>query len=253
MDGTLLDDEKNLPVDFWEKEAELHEKGILFAIASGRQYYNLAEKFERIKDRILILAENGTYVVHKGKEIHVNPMDHASAVNFLQIGRTIKGAHLILCCKNSAYVESQDVVFLAEMRQFYKKVEIVADLTKVEDIVLKVTVCDFSGAEANAYPYFKAFEQDYKVAVAGKIWLDMTHRTANKGTAIQTVQKELGISFDETMVFGDFLNDMEMMKSGKYSYAMKNAHPEILKASAFVTQHDNNENGVMETITQLCL
>ena len=44
-----------------------------------------------------------------------------------------------------------------------------------------------------------------------------------------------------------------MMKVAKHSYAMKNAHPEIIKASNFVTTHDNNENGVLRTIQALGL
>ncbi|MCX6182004.1 MAG: HAD family hydrolase [Bacteroidetes bacterium] len=253
MDGTLLDDSKSLSHNFWEIEEKLAEKGILFAVASGRQFYNLIEKFDKIKDRMLFLAENGTYVYYKGKEIHVNPLDRVSAHKFLNIGRAIEGVNLILCGKNSAYVESSDSKFLAEARQFYKRIKTVNDLTEVDDDILKVTICDFKGAEKNAYHHFKEFEKDYKVAVAGKIWLDMTHVTANKGTAIRKIQNDFGISFDETMVFGDFLNDMEMMQSAKHSYAMKNAHPEIIKASAFVTQFDNNNNGVMETISRLCL
>ena len=252
MDGTLLDDSKSLSHNFWEIEEKLADKGIIFSVASGRQFYNLIEKFDKIKDRMLFLAENGTYVFYKGKEIHVNPLDKVSADKFLKIGRQIEGANLILCGKNSAYVESSDSKFLAEAQQFYKRIKRVNDLTEVEDDVLKVTVCDFKGAEKNAYHHFKEYEKEYKVAVAGKIWLDMTNVTANKGTAIQMIQKELGISFEETMVFGDFLNDMEMMQSGKHSYAMKNAHPEIIKASAFVTQFDNNNNGVMETISKVC-
>ena len=55
------------------------------------------------------------------------------------------------------------------------------------------------------------------------------------------------------MVFGDYLNDLEMMQNAKYSYAMKNAHPEIIKVSNFVTKYDNNENGVVRTIRELGL
>lgn len=253
MDGTLLDDTKSLSHNFWEIEEKLADKGIIFSIASGRQFYNLIEKFDKIKDRLLFLAENGTYVYYKGKELHVNPLDKVSADKFIGIGRSIEGVNLILCGKESAYVESPDSKFLSEARHFYKRIKIVNDLTEVEDDILKVTVCDFKGAENNAYHYFKEYEKDYKVAVAGKIWLDMTHLTANKGSAIKRIQEELGISFDETMVFGDFLNDLEMMQSAKHSYAMKNAHPEIIKASAFVTRYDNNNNGVMETISRVCL
>ena len=43
------------------------------------------------------------------------------------------------------------------------------------------------------------------------------------------------------------------MKNAKYIYAMKNAHPEIIEASKFITRFDNNENGVLKTIEELGL
>ncbi|MFO7720710.1 MAG: HAD hydrolase family protein, partial [Gillisia sp.] len=91
------------------------------------------------------------------------------------------------------------------------------------------------------------------VAIAANIFLDITSLTANKGNAIKGIQKELNISPDETLVFGDYLNDLEMMQNTKNSYAMKNARPEIIGASCFITLFDNNENGVLKTIAQLGL
>jgi Cof subfamily protein (haloacid dehalogenase superfamily) len=251
MDGTLLDENKKLSPDFWEVEQKLYKKGILFAVASGRQFYNLEEVFEKIKHRILFLAENGTYAFYKGNEIFVKPLDKKSAVEFIKIGRAIKNAFLIVCGKNAAYIENTDQQFVVQLKKHYKKVAVVPDLTKVEDTILKITLCDFGNAEQNSYGYFKKFEKDFKVAVSGKIWLDITDFSANKATAILEIQQQLGISYDETMVFGDFLNDLEMMKTGKYSYAMKNAHAEILKVSNFVTEFDNNNGGVTKTIKAL--
>ncbi len=38
MDGTLLDDNKQLPGDFYETIDKLAEKGVRFTVASGRTY-----------------------------------------------------------------------------------------------------------------------------------------------------------------------------------------------------------------------
>ena len=142
---------------------------------------------------------------------------------------------------------------MKEIGNFYKKFEIVEDLKRVEDVVFKVTLCDFMDAERNSYLYYKDYEKDYKIAVGGKIWLDISNPNADKGNAIKKIQEKFGITFEETVVFGDFLNDLEMMKVAHYSYAMKNAHPEIIKASSFVTEFDNNNNGVLKTIKKLLL
>lgn len=253
MDGTLLDDHKKLPADFFEVVQQLQQKDILFCVASGRQSYTLLEEFYDIRDSIIFCAENGTYVTYKNEVIHLHTMKKQDAEALIAIGRKIEGAFLVLCCKNGAYVENTDVAFLNEVRKYYKRLEIVDDITKVEDDILKVTLCDFKNAEQNSYTFFRDFEKDFKVAISGEIWLDITERSANKGTALQKIQKEFNISFEETLVFGDFLNDLEMMRMAKFSYAMKNSHPEILEASSFVTAFSNNESGVTKTIKQLCL
>lgn len=253
LDGTLLDSNHQLPNDFWEIEQKLFDNNILLAVASGRQFYNIINVFDKIKERTLFLAENGTYAFYQGKELFVNTLPKKEAIAFIEIGRTVPDAYLILCGKNAAYVENSDERFLTEVRKYYTQLEIVADLTQVSDEFLKVTLCDFKDVPTNSYLHFKEFENEFKVAISGAIWLDITSFNANKGVAVVYIQDLLNITFEETMVFGDFLNDYEMMQTGSFSYAMKNAHPDILEISNFVTNFDNNSNGVTEIINQILI
>lgn len=253
MDGTLLNDNHEIHPDFWEMEKALDEKGLMFAIASGRQYYNLLEKFEKVKDRMMFFAENGTQVMHKGKELFLNPLDTQAAMDFIKIGRELPDTFIVLCGKTSAYVENDNERFLKEIRQYYKELKIVDDLTKVDDTFLKVTYCNFKGVEENIFPHLEKFQKGFKVAIAADIFIDVTCLTANKGTAIEGIQEKLEISPDETLVFGDYLNDLEMMQNATYSYAMKNAHQDIIEASSYITKYTNNENGVLRTIEELGL
>ncbi|MEO2062896.1 MAG: HAD family hydrolase [Christiangramia sp.] len=253
MDGTLLNDQHELHPDFWKIEEELTGKGVLFAIASGRQFYNLEAKFDRIKNRIMFFAENGTFVSYQGKELYVNPIERDSAIGFIEMGRKLDETYLVLCGKNSAYIETRDQEFIDEVSKFYERLEIVDDLTQVDDTILKVTLCNFNGVEDHTFPHFVNYTDRFKVAIAAKIFIDITAHDANKGDAIKGIQKELNISPEETLVFGDYLNDLEMMQVAHHSYAMKNAHPEIKEVSKFITEFDNNENGVLRTIESLGL
>lgn len=251
MDGTLLNSKKELSLEFYEIFEELKKRDILFAAASGRQYYTLAKEFEKIKDDMLFIAENGTFVVYKGEELIVNGLDKDLARELIRIGRTIENSNVVLCGKNSAYVESSDSKFLEEVRKYYERCEIVEDLEKVQDTVLKVTMCDFNGSENNSYKYFESYKDRLQVTISGEIWLDITEGGVNKGVAIREIQALLGIGFDETMVFGDYLNDLEMMESAYYSYAMENAHEDLKKVSRFITSKSNDEDGVIYEIKNL--
>ena len=250
MDGTLLNSNNEINEEFFEVFNKLKEKNIIFAAASGRQYYNLVKRFEKISDDIMFIAENGTFVAYKGKEILVNSLDREVANELIKIGRTIDNAYVILCGKKSAYIEERDERLVKETKKYYERYEIVEDLTKVEDDILKVTICDFSGSEFNSNNYYKEYWDKLQVTVSGERWLDITSKGVNKGVAIEKVQEIFDINPKETMVFGDYLNDLEMMKKAYYSYAMENAHEDLKKVSNFIAK-SNNDNGVVETIKEV--
>ncbi|MGL5916197.1 MAG: HAD family hydrolase, partial [Culicoidibacterales bacterium] len=217
MDGTLLKANGQLPSDFAEVFANMQIQGVLFAAASGRQYYNLLEKFADYAQEMLFLAENGTLVMYKGEELYSHALPLTTARELIQRGRTVPNSCVILCGKTAAYVETSERRFIAEVEKYYARYEIVEDLLAVEDTVLKVTMCDFTSAQANSLPIFQDYVNDLQVSVSGEIWLDVTNQGANKGKAMTAIQSRFGIKFEETMVFGDFLNDLELMSSGYHS------------------------------------
>lgn len=247
MDGTLLNNNNEIHHDFIDVFEKLQEKDIIFAAASGRQYFNLLKRFEDVKDKMMFIAENGTIVVYKGEEIFINSLDRNIAKELVNIGRNIENSNVILCGKNSAYIESTDEEFIKEVEKYYEKYEVVKDVNEIEDDILKVTICDFNGAQENSNKYYDDYREDLQVSISGKIWLDITNKGANKGVAIKALQEKMGIDFNETMVFGDYLNDLEMMEAAYHSYAMENAHDDLKKVSRFIAK-SNDDNGVLEAI-----
>ncbi|TDT72298.1 hypothetical protein EV215_0086 [Hypnocyclicus thermotrophus] len=250
MDGTLLNNNHEISKDFWEVLEEIKNKNILFCVASGRQYYNLLEKFYKHKDDILFIAENGNYVIHQEKEIFSNSLNKKIIPEFIKLVREIDDCYIVLCGKKSAYVEDDYKPFLNEVGKYYAQYKIIKDLEKINDDILKVAIYDFKGSEHNVYPYFKKFEDKYKVVVSAKHWLDIMTLNGNKGVAIQKVQKKYNITKDETMAFGDYLNDLEMLENSGYSYAMENAHPKLKEIAKYIT-HSNENNGVVKTLKEV--
>jgi hypothetical protein len=59
-----------------------------------------------------------------------------------------------LCGKHSAYVESNYFEFIEQASLYYERLEIVEDLNKVTEEIIKVTICDFINPETNSFPFF---------------------------------------------------------------------------------------------------
>ncbi len=251
MDGTLLNSKHEISDSFIPVFKKLKEQGIVFVAASGRQYYNLLKTLDAVKDEIIFAAENGSYVVFQDQEIHVQAIAPEIVHDLIVMSRTIQGTYPIICGKKKAYVESAEPEFIDHLKLYFERYEIVDDLLKVEDDqFLKFTLCDLAGSEGNSYPYYKHLSDTLQVKVSGPIWLDISHKQANKGVAMDVLQKKFGISFEQTMIFGDYFNDLEMLQKGYYSYAMANAHPDIRNIARF-TAKSNDENGVVEVLSEL--
>ncbi|WP_037673600.1 Cof-type HAD-IIB family hydrolase [Streptomyces griseus] len=254
MDGTLLDDDKRAPAALREVLARLRERGVLFSPASGRQYATLAREFADVAEGMVFIAENGTYVVRDGVELSSDPLAPevvarvVAAVRQLVADGVDVGA--VVCGKRSAYVERTDEPFLAEVRRYYVENRIVEDVAAVDDEVLKVALFDFGSAERTTAPALAPLADTHQVVVSGEHWVDVMNRTANKGTALRLLQRELDVTPAQTLVFGDYLNDLEMLDAAEWSFAMANAHPEVVRRARHLAP-SNNDNGVLRTVARL--
>ncbi|WP_342083055.1 HAD family hydrolase [Dyadobacter sp. OTU695] len=251
MDGTLLNSKHEIHESFFPVFRKLINHGIIFVAASGRQYFNLVKTLDAVKDEVIFAAENGSYVVFRGEEIHIQAIDPEVTRELILISRKIKNTYPIICGKKKAYVENDDEEFINHLKLYFERYEVVNDLLEItDDKFLKFTLCDLAGSEVNSYPHYKKYEDDLQVKVSGPIWLDISHKKANKGRAMEVLQEKFKVTAEQTMVFGDYLNDLEMLKKAHYSYAMANAHPDIKKIARFIAK-SNDENGVVEILSEI--
>lgn len=251
MDGTLLNSEHELPKDFFTLFEELKRKNILFVAASGRQYYNLLHVFEKIADQMAFIAENGALVMYQGQEITSATIDAKLAAQVIDIVSQIPDADMVVCGKKSSYYNGEDPEFLYNIGLYYGRKQKVDDLKEHLDDCLKIAVFCHAGTEANVYPHLQHLSDTLQVVVSGKIWLDMMPIGINKGDALTTLQKHFNIQSDQTVVFGDYMNDIEMLEQTQHSYAMLNAHPSVKKAAHFITEYSNDDDGVVKEIKKL--
>lgn len=254
MDGTLLDGEGHIPDELWPLLDELDERGILFAPASGRQLATLQRSFDHARDDVVYIAENGAYVVRGEEELSSDALDPAVAASVV---RRVRGfadrgfdAGLVVCGKRSAYIERTDAEFLAECEKYYAKLDVVDDLLAVDDQILKLALYDFADAETSTSPELDDLRATHQVVVSGQHWIDVMNRGVNKGVALERLQAALGIDREQTAAFGDYLNDLELLDAAAHSFAMANAHADVL-ARARHRAPSNVEGGVLKTIRRL--
>ncbi len=247
MDGTLLDSAHQLPPDFLDLLKELNEKSIFFAVASGRQFANLRDCFSESFPGMIYIAENGAYVHHANQELLVNTLDYSLVSEVIEYSTRYPVLIPVVCGVEAAYTTCGDKNFIKLLKTYFSRIEVLSELTGIRDRILKVTFYDPKGAENHGCPLFRSFEPTVSVKAGSPIWVDITASGVNKGRAIQKIQEIYRIPFRSTMVFGDYLNDLEMMESGWFSYAMSNAHPEVKIRSRFIAP-GNDEYGVMKVL-----
>ena len=251
MDGTLLDQNNEVSPRFFKQFKELKKRNIHFAAASGRQYQSILSKLDSIKNDISIIGENGGIMQYKNQTKVLLQLTNADVVKCVELLRTVNDCYIVLCGRNAAYVETNNVRFIEHLSKYYSVYEVVEDLTEVlEDEFLKIAVYHFESSEDFVFPCLNPLKEDYQVIVSGQNWLDISHKEANKAYALKILQENLGVSDTETLVFGDYNNDLGMLRLAYYSFAMANAHPNVKIVARYETK-SNSEEGVEYILEKL--
>jgi Cof subfamily protein (haloacid dehalogenase superfamily) len=251
MDGTLLDDEKHIPEDFYELMDKFEDKDVVFGIGSGRQYETLRREFPGHADKMLFISDNGSIVHFRGECLWVEEISEDVIRRTVELCRS-NGRYAVLCGEKSAYVEDVKEDFLEGARLYYKNLRIVDDLyeSMEEDRICKISVYDSVDSEKYTYPILKELSDSLQVSVSGLNWIDMMRIGVNKGMAVSRLKEKYGIDEKDCIAFGDYMNDYEMMQECYYSYAMENATPELKKVCRFRAP-SNNDRGVVKVLSEI--
>lgn len=251
MDGTLLDDRGELPPDFDEVIGELLARGVIFVPASGRQYSALIRQMGKYTDDFVFISENGSFAARNDEELFSHVMEKTDVIRALKTGLTM---YPVLCGKRIAYVGEMWRPYLFEMEKFFTKNKVVDDLFAIaesEDII-KVAFCDaeYADAEHNIYGALTRLQGPVHVALSSNYWVDVMNPGVNKGTAVRRLQAMLDIPAEECAAFGDYLNDIEMLKAVKYGFAMENAHPAVKEIAPYRAR-SNADYGVTAKLREI--
>jgi Cof subfamily protein (haloacid dehalogenase superfamily) len=248
MDGTLLNPNHEVSTQFIDQFWALKEKGITVVAASGRQHNSIIEKLAAVENELTVIAENGAMTTFHGKETVFTPYPKRHLNKTLALLKKQENMHPVLCTNGSAFISKGQEKFEPILREFYSAFNVIDRLEDCTQEVLKIAIYHFESSEKYIFPLVQDLANAVKIKISGPNWVDLSHPNANKGFALNALQKHLGVSREQTMVFGDYFNDLEMMEQAHFSYAMANAHPEIIKKANYKTG-SNSEFGV-ETVLE---
>lgn len=250
IDGTLVKDGENqLNPEIFDVIMQLKKKrGIHFAAASGRQAASIEYTFGPIKKEIFYVAENGSYLGCYGRNLFLYPVERKLAEELALDIRKDPDLEIMLSGAKGAYLETDNQAFIDWMVDGYHfDIIRVDDVTKVDDEIIKVSAYKKEDIQKATKYLFDRYCDRLKMTISGDMWMDCMSLGVNKGEAVRTLQESLGISPEETMVFGDQLNDIEMLNRAYYSFAVGNAREEVKKAARFQTDLNVND-GVLKIL-----
>lgn len=258
MDGTLLDDKKQFPPDLSEIVARLKEQGIHFTAASGRSYASQIQSFTQLlgketAEKMDYICDNGAFIVEGGKVVTIHKMDWDFLRELLKACEGIPDIMILFCGVNGTYHLPYTPIFEKKAHSYYVNNVEVQDLSTVDDDIFKVAICDLRGPQNNIYPALAPlFGETMGLQISGPEWMDVMNPGINKGGALKDLQERLNVSFEETIAFGDFFNDIGLLENAGCSFVMANSHPDMLPKGRYVAK-SNVEYGVTEAIRRYVL
>lgn len=259
LDGTLLDDSKNISQDNIELVVELIDKGYEVVIATGRRYWSAKQLVKDINRPLVILANNGNIVrTTKNDSIIIKKyLDLNDFRTLIQEGKN-RGLHPIVHV--DGFEENIDLIiemdktnenynnYVPKGEERYRKVE--SYLEMEEDRILAVV---YAGRKKELESFHLDINDRYpnrynshimeNIAIAEAL-LEIMNPLGNKWLSLSEYAKEQGISYDEIIAIGDDNNDIQMIKNAGCGIAMKNASEGVKEVADIITEKDNNESGV---------
>jgi len=252
MDGTLLNDKGKINEKIFNLIHSLNDKDIKFAAASGRFYSQLSKNFKKVNTDMIFIAHNGALIKYnnKGKTLYSNSIAKEEIEYVINLNPKLR-EELFLAGENEAYTVNPSESMLHEFTFVEVPVVVVNDFSEIKSPIYKITYYMVAGVTSSMLEYLKEkLDGKLEFVVSGNKWIDIMDKGISKGNAIKILQEKFQINQKNTMVFGDYYNDLTMFKAAHYSYAMKNAPEDVKKHANFIAE-SNNEDGVYNVISSL--
>lgn len=275
MDGTLLNSMQQISEENKAAILKAQKAGVEVVVATGRSYQEATYVLNKKGITCPIICVNGAEVRSKeGEVISATPISKqvarevAAKLEEMDIYfevYTDKGTYSVDLEKAVSILV--DIVVTANPEADPEFVRQKAEARRRDGLVHPIDDYEilFKNDEFRIYK-FLAFSfdmdklkaaseslkklEDLNVTKSGVENIEITHRNAQKGIALEAFVNARGISLSETMAIGDNFNDVSMFEKAGRAVAMGNASPGIKSLCDWVTD-TNDENGVGKAILEV--
>lgn len=252
MDGTLVNDRKEMPKDFipWIKA----HKNKKIVIASGRAYYTNVALFGDAAKDMIFLSDNGGVIYENGSFLYQKGLETEEVIKCIRLFEGNPLTEVILCAADQSYLHDPagDEDYQWQVDTYYINHTYTEDLEQAakDHKIIKVSVYIREKKAQEVFDSLPELSGELKASVGGPEWIDIGNKTVDKGAGLKILEEIKGVSREETMAFGDYMNDYTMLQEAGESYAMENAIPEIKKIAKYQAP-SNNDEGVMKVLKKV--
>src|SRR5699024_2939718 len=239
IDGTLVDEHKNIPLSAKQAIEELKRNDVYVAIATGRAPF----MFEEIRKELDInsyVSFNGQHVVFEGEVIYENPIDQEPLETLYEASALNNFPMIFICDKdmrattdNHPHIKES----LANLKLNYPQVD--SNYYHGRPIYQALLFCEQDQnafiAKHNALDFIRWHRFSYDVLTGG----------GSKAVGIDKIISASGLNKADAFAFGDGLNDMEMIQEVGVGIAMGNAVPSLKKVADYTTS-TVDEQGILK-------
>jgi len=255
VDGTLVTRAKVVTERAIDAVEKLHERGVLFAITSGRPPRGMRMLVHPLEIRGPMAAFNGGIIVRPDLTIvdeRAVPADLAPAVI-----DAIRAHGLYPWIYRGAewYVTDPDAPHAAhEASTVQFPPTVVPSYDGLLDRVVKIVGVsdDYDKVERCEATVRQQFGTHVSASRSQPYYLDVTHPMANKGVVVERLSHYYKIPREQIATLGDGANDVLMFERSGLSIAMGNASEEVQRQATCVTA-SNEDDGFAKAVEQFIL
>jgi Cof subfamily protein (haloacid dehalogenase superfamily) len=257
IDGTLAVDHQHVSPKTVAALNHAMDAGHQFFVATGRMYALAKIMADQVSDRAGVIGANGAVYDFAGERVH-----HLLGAEALTAVNDVTSAHglsaFYFSDDNVYYTQTPPAFVEAALRVFepsgltvgVKQVGTLENLLKHEEEITNGIVISPRDAEGleQSMADLRALNLMH-LSASNHDNMELIPRGIDKATAIHELQQLSGIPAARTIVFGDGMNDIGMMKQAGISVAMGNAVPAVKDVAKYETAA-NTEDGIAKFLEE---